>query len=61
MNNILIGLQGNELFYLDDIVIYVYSLAEHKIKINRLMAKLRNANLKLQPNKCETRNVIFGT
>jgi len=36
MDSILTGLQGNELFiYLDDIVVYVRSLEEHKIKINR--------------------------
>jgi len=54
MDNVLSGLQGNELFvYMDDIVIYARSLEEHKIKFNRLMAKLRDANLKLQPDKCE--------
>jgi len=54
MDNVLTGLQGNELFvYMDDIVIYARSLKEHEIKFNRLMARLRDANLKLQPDKCE--------
>jgi len=54
MDNVLSGLQGNELFvYMDDIVIYARSLEEHAIKFNRLMARLREANLKLQPDKCE--------
>jgi len=54
MDNVLSGLQGNELFvYMDDIVIYARSLKEHEIKFNRLMARLREANLKLQPDKCE--------
>jgi len=54
MDNVLSGLQGNELFvYMDDIVIYARSLKEHEIKFNRLMARLRDANLKLQPDKCE--------
>jgi len=48
------GLQGNELFvYMDDIVIYARSLQEHAIKFERLMQRLQNANLKLQPDKCE--------
>jgi len=54
MDNVLSGLQGNELFvYMDDIVIYARSLKEHEIKFNKLMQRLRNANLKLQPDKCE--------
>ncbi|XP_036140388.1 uncharacterized protein LOC118644842 [Monomorium pharaonis] len=54
MDNVLSGLQGNELFvYMDDIVIYAKSLREHEIKFTRLMQRLRNANLKLQPDKCE--------
>jgi len=40
MDSVLTGLQDNELFvYLDDIVVYARLLDEHKIKINRLMAK----------------------
>ncbi|KAL6418728.1 hypothetical protein ACFW04_011837 [Cataglyphis niger] len=54
MDNVLSGLQGNELFiYMDDIVIYAKSLKEHKVKFNKLMERLRKANLKLQPDKCE--------
>ncbi|XP_025155003.1 uncharacterized protein LOC112588630 [Harpegnathos saltator] len=54
MDNVLSGLQGNELFvYMDDIVIYANSLHEHEIKFNKLMNRLQKANLKLQPDKCE--------
>lgn len=54
MDQVLTGLQGNELFvYLDDIVLYSSSLREHEIKFERLAARLRAANLKLQPDKCE--------
>lgn len=54
MDQVLTGLQGNELFvYLDDIVIYARSLREHEIKFNKLADRLRKANLKLQPDKCE--------
>lgn len=54
MDNVLSGLQGNELFvYMDDIVIYARSLREHEIKFERLMKRLKEANLKLQPDKCE--------
>lgn len=54
MDQVLSGLQGNELFvYLDDIVLYSSSLREHETKFERLAARLRAANLKLQPDKCE--------
>ena len=54
MDQTLCGLQGVELFvYMDDIVIYASSLREHDIKISKLMDRLRKANLKLQPDKCE--------
>lgn len=54
MDQVLTGLQGIELFvYLDDIVIYARSLEEHEIKFQRLMKRLEEANLFLQPDKCE--------
>ncbi|XP_017797025.1 PREDICTED: uncharacterized protein LOC108578250 [Habropoda laboriosa] len=54
MDSVLSGLQGNEMFvYLDDIVIYASSLTEHNIKFKNLAARLREANLFLQPDKCE--------
>lgn len=54
MDQVLTGLQGTELFvYLDDIVIYASSLTEHQMKFNKLAERLRKANLKLQPDKCE--------
>lgn len=54
MDQVLTGLQGNELFvYLDDIVLYASSLEEHAAKFAKLAEKLRAANLHLQPDKCE--------
>jgi len=54
MDQALAGLQGTEVFvYLDDIVLYASSLKEHEIKFNKLAERLRRANLKLQPDKCE--------
>ena len=54
MDRILCGLQGTELFvYLDDIVIYASSLQEHETKFKNLAMRLQEANLKLQPDKCE--------
>jgi len=54
MDTVLSGLQETKLFvYLDDIVLYASSLREHKIKFDKLAKRLRNANLKLQPDKCE--------
>jgi len=54
MDQVLPGLQGIELFvYLDDIVIYARSLEEYEIKFQRLMKRLSEANLFLQPDKYE--------
>lgn len=54
MDRVLSGLQGTSLFvYLDDIVIYASSLTEHEAKFNKLAERLRVANLRLQPDKCE--------
>jgi len=54
MDRVLSGLQGTTLFvYLDDIVIYARSLQEHERKFNQLAERLRKANLRLQPDKCE--------
>ena len=54
MDIVLLGMQGAELFvYLDDIVLYASSLREHEIKFLKLMQRLRKANLKLQPDKCQ--------
>jgi len=54
MDQVLSGLQGIELFvYLDDIVLYASSLREHELKFDKLAERLKRANLRLQPDKCE--------
>lgn len=54
MNTILTGLQGKQCFvYLDDIIVYASSLDEHQQKLKLVFDRLRNNNLKLQPDKCE--------
>ena len=53
MNVVLTGLQGLHCFvYLDDIVIYGYNLKNHNAKLIEVFKRLRSANLKLQPDKC---------
>jgi len=39
--------------YLDNIVIYAASLTEYQTKFHKFAERLRQANLKLQPVKCE--------
>jgi len=54
MNSVLRGLNGTRCFvYLDDIVIYARSLADHKSKLREVLDRLRMHKLKLQPDKCE--------
>jgi hypothetical protein len=54
MNTALSGLTGTRCFvFLDDIVIYANSLADHDRKVRDVFRRLRQNNLKLQPEKCE--------
>ena len=54
MDTVLTGMLGTETFvYLDYIVIYSETLEEHDIKARRLFKRLREANLKLQSDKCD--------
>ena len=39
--------------YLDDIVLYARSLAEHDVKLREVLDRLRTYKLKLQPEKCQ--------
>jgi len=54
MNSVLSGLTGTRCFvYLDDIVIYAKSLADHNTGLREVLERLRTHKLKLQPGKCE--------
>jgi len=54
MNSVLTGMQGLKcLVYLDDIVIYGASLEDHNKRLEEVLQRLRENNLKLQPDKCE--------
>ncbi len=39
--------------YLDDVIIYSNNLNEHKKHIKAMLEKIRKANLKLKPSKCQ--------
>ena len=39
--------------YLDDVIIYSNNLNEHKKHIKAVLKKIRKANLKLKPSKCQ--------
>lgn len=54
MDCVLRELLGQGVFvYLDDIVIYAETYYEHEGIFNRVLSKLRSADLKLQVDKCE--------
>lgn len=54
MNTALAGLQDIRCFvYLDDVVIYSHDLASHVENLELVFKRLREFNLKLQPDKCE--------
>ena len=54
MSLVLAGLQGYELYvYLDDVIIFAKDLEEHGKKFRRLMKRLDNANLTIEPTKCQ--------
>jgi hypothetical protein len=51
---VLSSLTGTRCFvFLDGIVIYAKSLAEHDAKTRQLLDRLRGSNQKLKPEKCE--------
>ena len=54
MDLVLSGLQGVELYvYLDDIIVFATDLEEHRKKFKRLMKRLDEANLTVEPSKCQ--------
>ena len=55
MDNVVRGHQGTELsVYLDDVVVFAKkNLEAHKIKVKQLIRRFEQANLSLQPDKCE--------
>lgn len=54
MNLVLSGLQGLHCYiYLDDCIVYSHDLESHISKLELIFSKFREANLKLQPDKCE--------
>jgi hypothetical protein len=54
MNNVLSGLIGIKcLVYLDDIIVYGKDLKDHNHKLMEVFERLREQNLKIQPDKCE--------
>jgi hypothetical protein len=54
MNSVLSGIQGIKcLVYLDDILIFGETLQIHNDKLRAVLDRMRQHNLKLQPDKCE--------
>lgn len=54
VNSVLTGLNGAELFvYLDDIVVFSSTMEEHMLRITKVLQRLRENKLKLQPEKCK--------
>ncbi|KAJ4440581.1 hypothetical protein ANN_08726 [Periplaneta americana] len=54
MNNILGELLGTKaLAYIDDILVTGGSLAEHNQKLRQIFSKMREYNLKIEPDKCD--------
>jgi len=54
MDNILLGIQNERcLVYMDDIIVYSPTIHEHITRLTEVFKRLRNANLKIQPDKCE--------
>ena len=54
MDLVVSGLQGVELYvYLDDIIVFAADLDEHGKRFRRLMKMLNEANLTIEPSKCQ--------
>ena len=54
MDNAFRGLIGKECFvYIDDIVIFGKTLDEHNVNLIKILERIKNLGLKLEPTKCE--------
>jgi hypothetical protein len=54
MNRVFLGLIGTRCFvYLDDIVLFAETLQEHNERLREVFERLRQFNLKIEPDKCE--------
>ena len=54
MNKVFMGLLRTGCFvYLDDVIIFGESLQEHNARLREVFEKLRQFNLKIEPDKCE--------
>ncbi|XP_050507921.1 uncharacterized protein LOC126885399 [Diabrotica virgifera virgifera] len=54
MDNILLGILNERcLVYMDDIIVYSPTIHDHIFRLTEVFKRLRNANLKIQPDKCE--------
>jgi hypothetical protein len=62
MNLVLAGLTWSiALVYLDDIVVFARNFEEHRLRLRTVLERLRVANLKVKPVKCQLfqRKIIF--
>ena len=54
MNRVFLGLIGTRCFvYLDDVIIFGETLQEHHERLREIFERLRQFNLKIEPDKCE--------
>jgi len=54
MSTVLNGIQGMKcLVYLDDVVVFGKNLNIHNERLREVFTRMRQHNLKLQPDKCE--------
>ena len=54
METVFKDMKGEELLiYMDDLIIFSDTIDEHMKKLRKVLSKLRAANLKLKPTKCE--------
>lgn len=52
MNTVLSGMHGTDLLvYMDDLIIFSVSLKEHEIKLRKTLNRLKQAGLKVEPQK----------
>ena len=52
MDSVLGGLMGTEVCYIDDLVVFSCTAREHAVRVEHVLQRLENANLKFQPDTC---------
>ena len=60
MHRVLLGLNWHScIVYLDDIIVFGRTIQEHNQNLDKVLERVKSANLKLKPSKCRFEETIY--